>query len=202
MPQYDGDAGQGVTAYVIDTHVFPDHLFRGRAHSITPAESTSTMLNLRAAPRSVAAPPVSHPSYPSSLVQWGKTIPQNDQDIDSNGHGSHVAGTIGSRAYGVAKKADIVAVKVLGSNGSGTMSDVVGGVDWATKHAKAAADSARASNSTSYRGAVANMSLGGGKSVALDEAVNAAVDTGLHFAVAAGNDNRFVVLRAKKSIHG
>lgn len=114
--------------------------------------------------------------------------------MDANGHGSHCAGTIGSRKYGVAKKANIVAVKVLGSNGSGTMSDVVGGVDWAASHAKKAAEAARASNNKTYRGAVANMSLGGGKSIALDEAVNAAVDTGLHFAVAAGNDNRCVDL--------
>jgi cerevisin len=69
---------------------------------------------------------------------------------------------------------------------------VVGGVDWAAKHAKKQADDARATSNKKFKGAVANMSLGGGKSVALDEAVNAAVDTGLHFAVAAGNDNRQV----------
>lgn len=93
----------------------------------------------------------------------------------------------------MAKNASIVAVKVLGSNGSGTMSDVVGGVDWAAKDAAAKAQEAAASNSTSHRGSVANMSLGGGKSIALDEAVNAAVESGLHFAVAAGNDNRCVL---------
>jgi cerevisin len=61
-------------------------------------------------------------------ARWGKTIPKNDVDKDGNGHGTHCAGTIASRKYGVAKKAEVVAVKVLGSNGSGSMSDVVDGV--------------------------------------------------------------------------
>jgi len=123
-------------------------------------------------------------------AKWGKTIPKNDQDIDANGHGTHVAGTVGSKTYGVAKAASLVAVKVLGSNGSGTMGDVVGGVAWATEHATAQHMQAQASNSTTYRGAVANMSLGGGKSPSLDDAVDEATEQGLFFAVAAGNDNR------------
>ena len=61
-------------------------------------------------------------------AKWGKTIPKNDVDKDGNGHGTHCAGTIASRKYGVAKTAQLVAVKVLGSNGSGSMSDVVAGV--------------------------------------------------------------------------
>ncbi|TFK74715.1 hypothetical protein BDN72DRAFT_854009 [Pluteus cervinus] len=119
-------------------------------------------------------------------ASWGRTVPQNDVDEDGNGHGSHCAGTIASRKYGVAKAANVVAVKVLGSNGSGSMSDVVEGVVWAAKAAVAKAKSAAAG----HKGSVANMSLGGGKSTALDRAVNAAVEAGLHFAVAAGNDNR------------
>ncbi|EIM80732.1 subtilisin-like serine protease [Stereum hirsutum FP-91666 SS1] len=125
---------------------------------------------------------------------WGKTIPQNDVDEDNNGHGTHCAGTIASRKYGVAKAANVIAVKVLGSNGSGTMSDVVSGVvfaaDSAVKKAAAALAELKATGSTKHKGSVANMSLGGGKSRALDQAVNGAVDAGLHFAVAAGNDNR------------
>ncbi|TRM68946.1 peptidase S8/S53 domain-containing protein [Schizophyllum amplum] len=127
-------------------------------------------------------------------ASWGKTIPQNDVDEDGNGHGTHCAGTIASKSYGVSKAANVIAVKVLGSNGSGSMSDVVGGVVWAAtqaqkKAAEAAAELA-ATGSTKHKGSVANMSLGGGKSRALDDAVNRAVDAGLHFAVAAGNDNR------------
>lgn len=126
-------------------------------------------------------------------ASWGKTIPQNDVDEDGNGHGTHCAGTIASRAYGVAKAAHVIAVKVLGSNGSGSMSDVVAGVVFASDAAKAKAEAAKqeyaATGKTSHKGSVANMSLGGGKSRALDDTVNAAVDEGLHFAVAAGKFN-------------
>ena len=111
-------------------------------------------------------------------------------DEDGNGHGTHCAGTIASRQYGVAKKANVIAVKVLGSNGSGTMSDVLGGVVWAVTDAKAKAKDAdaeyAATGYTKHKGSVANMSLGGGKSPALDDAINKAVKAGLHFAVAAG----------------
>ncbi|KAK6542617.1 serine protease [Orbilia ellipsospora] len=117
-------------------------------------------------------------------ANWGKTIPANDEDKDGNGHGTHCSGTIAGKKYGVAKKAHVYAVKVLKSNGSGTMSDVVKGVEWAvTDHLKKSKDQ------KGFKGSVANMSLGGGKSPTLDAAVNAAVDNGMHFAVAAGNDN-------------
>jgi len=124
-------------------------------------------------------------------ASWGKTIPQDDIDEDGNGHGTHCAGTIASRGYGVAKQANVIAVKVLGSNGSGSMSDVVAGVVWASQQAKKKALAAeaeyKATGSTKHKGSVANMSLGGGKSRALDDAVNRAVGAGLHFAVAAGS---------------
>ncbi|MCX7553742.1 S8 family serine peptidase [Marinicella sp. S1101] len=95
---------------------------------------------------------------------------------DCQGHGTHVAGTIGSSTYGVAKNATIYAVRVLGCDGSGSNSGVIGGVDWvAANHVKPA---------------VANMSLGGGASSALDSAVNSAVSQGITMVVAAGNDNR------------
>lgn len=122
-------------------------------------------------------------------ASWGKTIPTDDEDVDGNGHGTHCSGTIAGKKYGVAKKANVYAVKVLKSNGSGTMSDVVQGVEWAaTQHIKKAKD-AKAGKAKGFKGSAANMSLGGGKSVTLDKAVNAAVDAGIHFAVAAGNDN-------------
>ncbi|KAK4032183.1 peptidase S8/S53 domain-containing protein [Parachaetomium inaequale] len=122
-------------------------------------------------------------------ANWGKTIPAGDADIDGNGHGTHCSGTIAGKKYGVAKKAKVYAVKVLRSNGSGTMADVVAGVEWAAKahieQVKAAKDGKR----KGFKGSVANMSLGGGKTKALDDTVNAAVSVGIHFAVAAGNDN-------------
>lgn len=123
-------------------------------------------------------------------ASWGTTVPENDVDEDGNGHGTHCAGTIASAKYGVAKAAKVIAVKVLGSNGSGSMSDVVAGVSYAASEAiakaKAAEAEKQATGKTSHKGSVANMSLGGGKSPALDRAVNNAVDAGLHFAVAAG----------------
>lgn len=132
---------------------------------------------------------VAHSEF-GDRASWGKTIPANDVDEDGNGHGTHCAGTIASRKYGVAKQAKVIAVKVLGSNGSGSMSDVVQGVAWAARSAAQKLAAARAefaaTGKTKHKGSVANMSLGGGKSPALDTAVNRAVDAGLHFAVAAG----------------
>ncbi|KAI5986938.1 peptidase S8/S53 domain-containing protein [Pisolithus albus] len=127
-------------------------------------------------------------------AEWGYTVPRDDTDSDENGHGTHCAGTIASTKYGVAKKARVIAVKVLGSNGSGSMSDVIAGVEWARKSALEKARQARAERAATgkskHKGSVANMSLGGGKSAGLEIAVNRAVDQGIHFAVAAGNDDR------------
>lgn len=95
---------------------------------------------------------------------------------DCNGHGTHVAGTIGGNTWGVAKGVQLVAVRVLNCQGSGTNSGVIAGVDWV------AADAAG-------KTAVANMSLGGGASSALDTAVRNAVASGVTFVVAAGNEN-------------
>ncbi|KAL6705714.1 proteinase B [Coniothyrium glycines] len=122
-------------------------------------------------------------------AKWGKTIPNGDADEDGNGHGTHCSGTVAGKRYGVAKKAHVYAVKVLRSNGSGTMSDVVKGVEYAAKAHTDAVKAAKDGKKKGFKGSAANMSLGGGKSTTLDLAVNAAVDAGIHFAVAAGNDN-------------
>ena len=97
--------------------------------------------------------------------------------VDCNGHGTHVAGTIGGATYGVAKEVELVAVRVLDCLGSGSVSAVIAGVDWVT------ADHATGTP------AVANVSLGGGVSTALDEAVARSVVDGVVYAVAAGNGN-------------
>ena len=96
---------------------------------------------------------------------------------DCNGHGTHVAGTVGGSTYGVAKQVRIVAVRVLSCSGSGTNSGVIAGIDWVT------------GNHASGTPAVANMSLGGGASSALDSAVNRSISDGVSYAVAAGNSN-------------
>jgi aqualysin 1 len=94
---------------------------------------------------------------------------------DCNGHGTHVSGTIGGSTYGVAKNVSLVAVRVLSCQGSGTTSGVVAGIDWVTGHHSGPS--------------VANMSLGGGASSTLDNAVANSVASGVTYAVAAGNSN-------------
>lgn len=123
-------------------------------------------------------------------ASWGKTIPAGDPDEDGNGHGTHCSGTVAGHKYGVAKKAHVKAVKVLRSNGSGSMSDVVKGVEYAAEQHQEQVQAAKEGKARKgFKGSAANMSLGGGKSTILDQAVNAAVEAGIHFAVAAGNDN-------------
>ncbi|GFH68356.1 S8 family serine peptidase [Streptomyces diastaticus] len=137
---YPDAAGEGVTAYVIDTGVRVTHEdFEGRATS-------------------------------------GYDAVDNDDDADDgNGHGTHVAGTIAGAAHGVAKKADIVAVRVLDDNGSGTTEQVIAGIDWVTENHSGPS--------------VANMSLGGGADEALDTAVRNSIAAGVTYGVAAGNES-------------
>ena len=94
---------------------------------------------------------------------------------DCNGHGTHVSGTIGAATYGVAKGVSLHGVRVLSCAGIGLNSDVIAGVDWVSAN--------------HVNPAVANMSLGGGKSQALDQAVTNLWNSGVFLAVAAGNDN-------------
>lgn len=91
---------------------------------------------------------------------------------DGNGHGTHVAGVIGGTEHGVAKRVDLVSVKVLNDNGSGTIAGVVAGVEWITENADGPA--------------VANFSIGGGPSPVLDEAIRASIASGVTYTVAAG----------------
>ncbi|MEU9015264.1 S8 family peptidase [Streptomyces sp. NPDC048479] len=98
---------------------------------------------------------------------------QNGQDC--NGHGTHVAGTVGGKTYGVAKSVKLVAVRVLDCQGSGTTAGVIAGIDWVTANAK--------------KPAVANMSLGGGADAALDNAVKKSIASGVSYSIAAGNGN-------------
>jgi subtilisin family serine protease len=94
--------------------------------------------------------------------------------VDCNGHGTHVAGTIGGTTYGVAKKVQLVAVRVLDCQGAGNIFTVLDGIDWVTSHR--------------VLPAVANMSLGGGYSLAMNQAVTRSIDLGVIYVVAAGNN--------------
>ena len=96
---------------------------------------------------------------------------------DCNGHGSHVAGTVGGTTYGVAKQVQLVPVRVLDCRGSGTNTGVIAGIDWVIGNHAAGVP------------AVANLSLGGGASAAVDTAVANLVADGVVVAVAAGNSN-------------
>jgi len=97
---------------------------------------------------------------------------------DGHGHGTHVTGTIAGTTWGVAKAATIHAVRVLDAQGSGSDSDVIRGIDWVTAHVQA-----------NKWPAIANMSLGGSVSPALDQAVCNSIAAGVSYAIAAGNDN-------------
>ena len=101
--------------------------------------------------------------------------------IDCNGHGTHVAGTIGGRTFGVAKKVRLFGVRVLNCQGTGTWSDVIDGVNFVTWHSKQSAQQGTP--------ALANMSLGGGSNQAVDAAVRNSIRANVTYIVAAGNGN-------------
>ena len=115
-----------------------------------------------------------HPEFVGRISSGVDTVDGDAIAEDCNGHGTHVAGTIAGTEYGVAKKANVVAVRVLDCFGSGSFAGVIKGVEWVTLHAK--------------KPAVANMSLGGGFNQAVNDAVEASVASGVTYAVAAGND--------------
>ena len=117
----------------------------------------------------------SHVEFTGRMGNGFTSINDGQGTNDCAGHGTHVAGTVGGTTYGVAKRVTLHAVRVLDCGGSGTNAGVIAGVDWVRlDHVKPA---------------VANMSLGGGASSALDTAVANAVAAGVTFAVAAGNEN-------------
>jgi subtilisin family serine protease len=108
---------------------------------------------------------------------WGTNTTGDGNNTDCNGHGTHVAGTIGGTAYGIAKGVRLVAVKVLDCNGSGSFAGVAAGIDWVT------------SNHTSGP-AVANMSLGAqGSDAATETAVRNSIADGVTYGIASGNSS-------------
>jgi subtilisin family serine protease len=144
--------GQGVHVYVLDTGIRPTHTeFGGRATADFDVIDDD-------------GNPLTHPS---------NDHPNGQDGIDCHGHGTHVAGTIGGRTFGVAKNVRIHGIRVLGCNGKGSAEGIIAGIDWVTEN--------------HLSPAVANMSLGGEGSVLLDVAVRNSIEEGVTYVVAAGN---------------
>ncbi len=118
-----------------------------------------------------------HTQFGGRAVKGYDAVTVGGAASDCNGHGTHVAGTVGGSTYGVAKNVNLVAVRVLDCNGSGSTSGVIAGVDWVTAN--------------SAKPAVANMSLGGGASSTLDNAVANSIASGVTYGLAAGNGDQF-----------
>jgi subtilisin family serine protease len=117
---------------------------------------------------------VGHPDFGGRATHGFDAIDGGTAD-DCHGHGTHVAGTVGGTAHGVAKQVKLVGVRVLNCSGSGTTAQVVAGIDWVTNNA--------------VKPATANMSLGGGADAALDAAVSRSIASGVTYAIASGNSN-------------
>jgi subtilisin family serine protease len=120
---------------------------------------------------------LTHNDFGGRAVSGFDSIDGGSAD-DCNGHGTHVAGTVGGVTYGAAKGVTLVAVRVLNCSGSGSWSQVIAGIDWVT------------GDHTAGTPAVANMSLGGGANTSVDTAVQNMINDGVATAVAAGNGNR------------
>lgn len=118
----------------------------------------------------------SHTQFGGRAVKGYDAFSTSGTAADCNGHGTHVAGTVGGTTYGVAKAVKLVAVRVLDCGGSGTWSGVIAGMDWVTAHRSGPS--------------VANMSLGGGANSSVDDAVRRMIGSGVATAIAAGNGNR------------
>ncbi|MCH8558549.1 MAG: S8 family peptidase [Balneolia bacterium] len=117
----------------------------------------------------------SHVDFGGRAVPGFDAIGDGRNGDDCDGHGTHVAGTVGGNQWGVAKDVELVSIRVLNCRGSGSLSGVIAGIDWVTANADGPS--------------VANMSLGGGASAALDDAVRNSVAAGITYVVAAGNSN-------------
>jgi subtilisin family serine protease len=116
-----------------------------------------------------------HPDFGGRVGEGFTAISDGRGTNDCDGHGTHVAGTIGSSTWGVAKQVQLHPVRVLNCRGSGTWAGVIAGVDWVTGNA--------------VKPAVANMSLGGGAASSVDTAVNNSIASGITYAIAAGNSS-------------
>jgi subtilisin family serine protease len=116
---------------------------------------------------------ITHQDFGGRASVGDDEVNDGHDGIDCNGHGTHVAGTLGGATYGVAKAVSLVSVRVLDCTGTGTDSEVIAGIDWVTAHA--------------VEPAVANLSLDGEPNPLLDQAVESSIASGVTYAIAAGN---------------
>ncbi|KAI4675426.1 uncharacterized protein J4E84_010020 [Alternaria hordeiaustralica] len=121
-----------------------------------------------------------HKEFDNNRASWGYNA-ANSNNADVTGHGTHVAGVIGSKTYGVAKKTNLIAVKVIGDDNVAAGSSVLAGLNWATNDIV---------TKSRLGSAVVNLSLGGAASSSMDNAVNALANRGILPVVAAGNENQ------------
>ncbi|NUT92675.1 MAG: S8 family peptidase [Saccharothrix sp.] len=118
---------------------------------------------------------VTHTEFGGRACNGWDAVDNDTIAQDDNGHGTHIASLIAGRTYGVAKQARVCGVRVLNGSGSGTTAGVVAGIDWVARNA--------------VKPAVANLSLGGGASTALDDAVRRLIASGVSASVTAGGSN-------------
>ena len=165
----DRSNGAGVTAYVVDTGIAAHAEFGSRLSAGRNFECHRKEFN-----------PIRQVYETNCYDESGSLIAPivSSNTTDCNGHGTHVAGTVGSATYGVAEAVTLVPVRVLNCGGSGSTSGVIDGINWAITHHAAGVP------------AVLNLSLGGGASASLDAAVRNAVTDGIIVVVAAGNEGR------------
>lgn len=117
----------------------------------------------------------SHTDFAGRVAAGYTAIADGRGSSDCNGHGTHVAGTVAGKTYGIAKSSTVIPVRVLNCDGGGFMSDVVAGLDWVASHHAAGTP------------AVVNLSLGGGANSTVDAALQNVINDGVTAAVAAGN---------------
>lgn len=119
---------------------------------------------------------ITHSDFGGRAVHGRDTVDNDNDSSDCTGHGTHVAGTVGGAKYGIAKGVKLVGVKVFGCSSGSTNSIIIAGIDWVTANA--------------VKPAVANLSLGGSKTQAMNDAVQRLIDSGVTAVVSAGNSNQ------------
>ncbi|POR37767.1 Subtilase serine protease [Tolypocladium paradoxum] len=170
---YDDSAGEGTCSYILDTGIYESH-----------PVSLVKLAGLRR-----------RQWLTMSRQDFGGRAKQiksyyDGEDGDGHGHGTHVAGTVGSNTYGVAKKTQLLGIKVLGDDGHGHNSAIISGMELVVTDSR---------NRRCPKGVLANMSLGGGHSNALNNAARNLVDAGVFVGVAAGNENKDAASRSPAS---